>query len=152
MSVEILSKIYHDQKDPCSLGVVERLLRRAKQLNVLNSTQQKVLQYLKSEQAYMLHQPTRRRFSKNHTYVAKIDAQWQADVTDMKGIAKQSGGMRYLLTVIDVFSKYAWAIPIHSKDAKSITAAYGHMLTTANPRHPRRLQTEKDKKFLYSNF
>ena len=81
-----------------------------------------------------------------------IDAQWQADLADMQGIAMQNGGMRYLLTVIDVFSKFAWAIPVHSKDAKAITAAFGQVLTTANPRHSQRLQTDKGKEFFNSNF
>ena len=43
----------------------------------------------------------------------------------MKGIAKQNDGMRYLLTVIDIFSKFASAIPVYSKDAKAITTAFG---------------------------
>ena len=73
-------------------------------------------------------------------------------MADMQGIAKQNGGMRYLLTVIDVFSKFAWAIPVNSKDAKAITTPFGHVLTTANPRHPQRLQTDKGKKFFNSDF
>ena len=87
--------------------------------------EKKVEEYMRSEQAYTLHKPARRRFIRNHTYVEGIDAQWQADLADMQGIAKQNGGMRYLLTVIDVFSKFAWAIPVHSKDATAITAAFG---------------------------
>ena len=67
----------------------------------------------------------------------------------MQGIAKQNGGMRYLLTV---FSKFAWAIPVYSKDAKAITTAFGQVLTTADPRHPKRLQTEKGKEFFNSDF
>ena len=70
----------------------------------------------------------------------------------MQGIPKQNGGMRYLFSVIDVFSKFAWAIPVHSKDANTITTAFGQVLTTANPRHPQRLQTDKGKKFFNSDF
>ena len=110
MSTEVLSKIYHDPKDPGSLGGVERLLRRARQLHVPCATRQTVQEYLRSEQAYTLHKPVCRRFTRNHTYVAGIDAQWQADLADMQGIARQNGKMRSLLTVIDVFSKFAWAI------------------------------------------
>ena len=138
ISTEVLGRINHDPKDPGSLGGVERLLRHARQLHVAGVTQKSVEEYLRSEQDYTLHKPTRRRFTRNHTYVAGIDAQWQADLADMQGIARQNGGMRYLLTVIDVFSKFAWAIPVHSKDAKAITAAFGQVLTTANPRHPQR--------------
>ena len=70
----------------------------------------------------------------------------------MQGIDKQNGGIRYILTVIDVFSKFAWAIPVHSKDAKAITTAFGQLLTTANPCHPQRLETETGKKFFNSDF
>ena len=59
--------------------------------------------------------------------------------------------MRYLLTVINVFSKFAQAVPIHSINAKTITPTFRQVLTTANPRHPKRLQTDKGKKFFNSN-
>ena len=130
MSAEVLGRIYHDPKDPGSLGGVERLLRQASKLHVPGVTQKSVQEYIRSEQAYTLHKPARRRFTRNHTYVAGIDAQWQADISDMQGIARQNGWMRYLLTVIDVFSKFGWAIPVHPKDAKAITAAFGQVLTT----------------------
>ena len=60
--------------------------------------------------------------------------------------------MRYLLTVIDVFLKYAWAGPVHSKDANTITSAFDQVLMAAHPCHPRRLQTDKVKEFFNSDF
>ena len=152
MSAEVLSQIYHDPNDPGSQGSVERLLWRARQLHVPGVTRKTVQEYLRSEQPYTLHNPSRRRFTRNHTYVAGSDAQWQADLADMQGIARQNGGMRYILTVIDVFSKFAWAIPVHSKGAKAITTAFKQVLTAANPGHPRRLQTDKGKEFFNSDF
>ena len=154
MFAETLSKIYHDPKDPGFLGGVERFLRRARQLHVPGVTRKTAQEYLRSEQAYTLHRPARRRFTRNHTYVAGIDVQWQADLTDMQDISTQNGGIRYLLTVIDVlvFSKFAWAVPVHPKDAKVITAAFGQVLTAAKQRHPRRLQTDKGKEFFNSDY
>ena len=49
---EQLRRIYRDPSDPGSLGGVDRLLRRAKELNVPNVTRQSVIQFLKGEQAY----------------------------------------------------------------------------------------------------
>ena len=60
--------------------------------------------------------------------------------------------MRYVFIVIDVFSKFAWAVPVHSKDAKAITAAFGQVLTAANPRHLKRLQIDNGKEFFNSTF
>ena len=81
-----------------------------------------------------------------------IDAQWQADLADMQGIARQNGGMRYLLTVIDAFPKFAWAVPVHSKHAKTITTVFNQVLTAAHPRHQMRLQTAKNKEFFNPEF
>ena len=53
--------------------------------------------------------------------------------------------MRYLLTDIDVFSNFAWAIPVHFKNAKAITEAFDQVLIKAKLRQPRRLQTDKGK-------
>ena len=152
MSAKTLSKIYHNPIEPGSLGGVERLLRRDRQLQVPGVSRQTVQEYLRSEQDYTLHRPSRRRFTRNHTYVAGIDAQWQADLADMQGIARLTGGMRYLLTVIDLFAKFAFAVPVHSKDAKAITAAFDQVLQAEHPRHPRRLQTDKGKEFFNSDF
>ena len=152
MSAEVLSKIYHDPKEPVSMRGVERLLRRARQLHVQGVTRKTVQEYLRSEQAYTLHKPARRWFTRNHTYVAVIDANWQADLADIQGIARQNTGMRYILTVIDVLFKLAWAISVHSKTAKAITAAFKQVLTAENPRHPRRQQSDKCKEFFNSDY
>ena len=69
--------------------------------------------------AYTLQKPARLRFTKNNTYVAGIDAQWQADLADMQNIARQNGGTKYIFTIIDIFFKFAWAIPVYSKNAKT---------------------------------
>ena len=138
--------------DPGPLGGVERLLRRARQLHVPGATRQAVQEYLRSEPAYTPHKPARRRFTRNHTYVARIDAQWQPIWPICRVSPGRNGGVRYLFTVIDVFSKFAWANPVHSKDNKAITAAFEQLLTASNPRHPRRLQTDKGKEFINSDF
>ena len=54
--------------------------------------------------------------------------------------------------MIDVFSKYALAIPVYFKEAKAIPAVFGKVLTAANPRYPRRLQNKKGKKFVNADF
>ena len=40
--------------------------------------------------------------------VKGIDQIWSADLVDMQAFARYNKGLRFLLTVIDVFSKYAW--------------------------------------------
>ena len=77
-----------------------------------------------------------------------IDAQWQAELADMQGLARQNDNMRYILTVSDVFSKFACAVFVRSKDANAVAYAYQKVLHEAKPRKLKRLQTDKGKKFL----
>ena len=144
-----LDKIYHTPGDPGSLGGVNRLLTRALQLKVPGASRESVETYLQSQQAYTLHKPARRHYIRNKVYVAGIDAQWQADLADMQGIARQNDGMRYILTVIDVFSMFAWAVPVKSKDAGSVADGFSQVLRLASPRKPKRLQTDKGKEFFH---
>ena len=80
--------------------------------------------------------------------MAGIDAQWQADLADMQAIARQNKGARYLLTVIDVFSKCAWVAEVKLKDAAVVTKAFSQILNAAAPHHPNRLQTDKTMSFI----
>ena len=70
----------------------------------------------------------------------------------MQGLASQNDGMRYILTVIDVFSKYAWSELVRSKDAAAVADALKQMLHHARPRKPKRLQTDKSKEFFNCTF
>ena len=50
--------------------------------------------------------------------MAGIDTQWQADLADLSKLSKSNDKHRYLLCIIDVFSKYAWVVPIKDKTGK----------------------------------
>ena len=154
MSVDeaTLDKIYSTPDDPGSLGGAERLFKRAKELRVRGVTRASVAEYLRGQQAYTLHKPARRHYKRNKTYVAGIDAQWQADLADMQGVARQNDGMRYILTIIDVFSKFAWAEPVRSKDAVTVADGFLRVLNEGAPRKPKRLQTDKGKEFFNERF
>ena len=56
--------------------------------------------------------------------------------------------MTYILTIIDVFSKYAWAIPIKKKTGEEITKAFKNIFKN---RYPKKLQTDKGLEFINKN-
>ena len=60
--------------------------------------------------------------------------------------------MRYILTVIDVFSKFAWAEPVRLKCASAVANLLKQVLHQAKLRKPKRLQTDKGKEFLNNTF
>ena len=54
----------------------------------------------------------------------RIDKIWAADLVEMEAFSKFDRGVRYLLTVIDVFSKYGWMLPLKDKTGKSVADAF----------------------------
>jgi transposase InsO family protein len=79
--------------------------------------------------------------------VAAIDEQWQADLADMHYVSKDNDGNNYILTCIDVLSRYGWAIPIRTKGAAHMLTAMRQLFKMAAPRKPKRLQTDKGVEF-----
>ena len=61
------------------------------------------------------HKPIIRKFRKRKVYSAFKDNIWAADLADMQLISKFNKGFRFLLCVIDIYSKYAWAVPLKGK-------------------------------------
>ena len=75
-----------------------------------------------------LHKPITRKFKKRKVHSSFIDNIWGDDLADMQLISKFNKGIRFLLCVIDIFSKYAWIIPLKDKKDTTITNAFQKIL------------------------
>ena len=71
-----------------------------------------------------MHKPIIRNFKKKRVYSGFKDNIWGADLADMQSLNKYNKGIKYLLYAIDLFSKYAWIIPIKDKKGIKITNAF----------------------------
>ena len=91
-----------------------------------------------------LHKPIRRKFKKRRVLVNGIDKIWAADLVDMQAFSKFNRGVKYLLAVIDVFSKYGWLIPLKDKTGKSVASA---LKTIFKERKPEKMWVDKGKEF-----
>ena len=67
------------------------------------------------ELADELHKPVKRKFQRRQVLVNEIDDVWAADLVEMQEWSKVNKGYRYILNVIDCFSKYAWSVPMKDK-------------------------------------
>ena len=71
-----------------------------------------------------LHKPIIRKIKKRKVYSSFKDDIWGVHLADMQLISKHNKGIRYLLCVIDLFSKYAWVVPLKDKKGVSIVNAF----------------------------
>ena len=69
----------------------------------------------------------------------------------MQLISKYNKGVRFLLWVIDIFSKYAWVVPLKDKKGVSIAAAFQSILKQSN-RKPNKIWVDKGSEFYNISF
>ena len=70
---------------------------------------------LNNELAEELHKPIIKKFKKRKVHSSFIGNIWGVDIADMQLIGKFKKGIRFLPSIIDIFRKYAWVIPLKDK-------------------------------------
>src|SRR5436190_5723270 len=95
-----------------------------------------------------LHKTARKNFPRRKVKVLGIGDLLQGDLVEMIPYAKQNKGYKYLLTLIDCFSKKAYAAPVKDKTAKNVMVAMESIL----PSNVRNLQTDQGTEFFNSEF
>ena len=98
-----------------------------------------------------LHKPIIRKFEKRKVHAAFKDNIWGADLADMQLLSIYNKGIRFLLCVIDNFSKYAWVVPLKDKKGISIVKAFQIILKQSN-RKPNKIWVDKGSEFYNAYF
>jgi len=96
-----------------------------------------------------LHKPVRHRFPRRSIIIKGLDDLWQADLVEMIPYNRENKGYKYILMVIDTFSKYLWARPVKNKTGEEVTKAMKDVL---KERKPDNLQTDHGKEFYNPSF
>ena len=98
-----------------------------------------------------IHKPIIKKFNKRKVYSSFKDNIWGADLADMWLLSKFNKGFRFLLCVIDIFSKHAWVIPLKDKKGISIVNAFQVILKESNCK-PNKIWVDKGSEFYNSSF
>ena len=104
---------------------------------------------ISEEIANELHKPVRKHFKKRRVISKHVDDIWAADLVDMQYYSRSNKGFKYILMIIDVFSKYGWAIPLKTKTGLEVTKAFSDLWKKQKP--PKYLWTDKGKEFINKN-
>ena len=84
-------------------------------------------------------------------HAAFKDDIWGVDLADMQLLSKYNTGIRFLLCAIDIFSKYAWVVPLKDKKGVSIVTAFQSILKQSN-RKPNKMWVDKGSEFYNASF
>ena len=80
--------------------------------------------WLEYQDAYTMHRAARKRFLRNPYTVSNLMDVCECDILDMQSLAKYNDTYRYILSVIDFFSKYLNLVPIKSKSGPAVSSAF----------------------------
>ena len=120
---DLLARIYNDPSNPGSYGGVNALLRRAR-VEDSSATKEDVAKFLRKQDGYTMHRRVVRRFKRRSYKVSEPNRIVQADLADMQLLAKHNDGYRFILVVIDAFSRVLYVRALKNKTAQSLRAAF----------------------------
>lgn len=141
---KLFKRVYYNPLKVGSFGGVDALYKESKIHNdAVKRTQ--VRDWLSGEDAYTLHKGSRKRFQRRRVLVSGLNHQWQADLLDVREHAAVNDGVKFILTVIDILSKYAFAVGLKEKSGSSVTKAFDYIFSSG--RVPKKLQTDRGKEF-----
>ena len=97
-----------------------------------------------------LHKPITRNFQKRSVVSNGIDEIWAADLVEMQKFSKWNKGIKYLLMVIGVFSKYGWIRGLKDKKTETVSKAFDDIFKSK--RKPQMLWTDEGSEFISKHF
>ena len=97
-----------------------------------------------------LHKPARRRYLRRKFEMRGINDTYQADLVDMKAYSDVNRGYKYILTVINVFSKFGWGLALKNKTGPEVTKAMATILSKEKP--VRNIQVDSGSEFYCQPF
>ena len=96
-----------------------------------------------------LHKPVIKKFKKRKVYSQFKDNIWGVDLADMQSLSRKNKGIKYLLCAIDLYSKYAFVIPLENKKGISVTNGFNKIIKQSN-RKPDKIWVDQGGEF-YNN-
>ena len=126
---------YEDFKVLTRITASEKILRD-KAFNIVKN-----LEYFEKKSALLADKSASSSGTKNENVSSNVKEKrkvhssfniWEVDPADMKLISKSNKGIRFLLFVVDIFSKYAWDIPLKNKKSITIINTFPKILKQSN--------------------
>ena len=105
----------------------------------------------KTEVAKKIFSPVIKKFQRIQIQTHYKDECWRFDLIDRSSFAKYNKNYKFIFTIIDNHTKYAWAIPLKDKSGKSTTAAIKNLIE-ASERKPHKIWSDRGKEFYNTIF
>ena len=98
-----------------------------------------------------LHKPVIKKNNKRKVYSQFKDNIWGIDLADMQSLSKKNQGIKYLLCAIDLYSKYAFVIPLKDRKGISITNGFNKIIKQSGTK-PNKIWIDQGSEFYNKDF
>ncbi|KAK3105391.1 hypothetical protein FSP39_024116 [Pinctada imbricata] len=140
-----LKEIYFEVKTPISYAGPTKIYRYLRKEGKYKVGLSSIKQWLQDIDAYSLQRPQRYKFKRNRVISRGIDYLWDVDLADVSNLAKENVRIKYLLVIIDVFSRFLWVQPLQSKQHGPVLEALNKVISSG--RQPKEIRTDKGSEF-----
>jgi len=123
-----IKKAYSDIKNsPVAFTSKRNVLREVKK-TVKSATLKDVTNYLQGIDSYTLHRSSRKSFQTRKFLSQGINYEWQADLIILSSKHAKLNKSKYLLSVIDVFSRKLSCLPLKKKTNEEIIRKFSKII------------------------
>lgn len=142
---DYLSALYFNLDKPGAFRSPLQLWRQVKKEDKYKIGLSRIRQWLQNQDVYSMNRALRRRFKRARVLTGGIRDQYDIDLMDVGFHSAENDGVRYLLIVIDVFTRYLWASPLNNKSSSAVLAALKKCFKDMGT--PRKVRSDLGKEF-----
>ena len=124
------SRLHNDPTRPTAFSTLRKLGVAVMKNNNLDD----IRDWLEKQNAYTLHRPIRKRFTRSPYKVHNVMDVWECDLVDVRALGRFNDNCKYILYVIDVFSKFLHLVPLRSKTGTAFPSAFTSIFVDSNRR------------------
>ena len=142
---EYLENNYFLVGSPLAFSGPAKVYKVLKALNYKVSLKD-VKKWLQDKDSYTLLRPVKKIFHRRSIITTGIDHMWDADLADVSNTSQSNDDTKFLLIVIDIFSRFLWVQPLKSKSSKDVVDGFTAIFMST-PRRPKKIRTDNGKEF-----
>ena len=140
---KVLSEIYYDPENAGSFGGIDKLFKAVERDGRIHVSKYRVKKWLYEQDVYTTHSPTFLTFPRRRVYASSIDELYDADLAELPGrFPRANQGVRYLLVVVDVLSRFLFVEPLKFKNADHVIKGFNNIFKKSS-RICSRLRSDK---------
>ena len=94
-----------------------------------------------------MHKPVIKKFNKRKVYSQFKDNIWGVDLAGMQSLSRKNKDIKYLLCAIDLYSKYAFVVPLKDKKGISVVNAFNKIIKQSNSAKPNKIWVDEGGEF-----